>query len=92
MAPGVVLRHRLGPSRSRRSLEPSSAVRYLGGVGQGSRSMDPRYYGLVEMGFSGAVVLGFCFWQLRSVDREIRKTRESERSPSGDAHRGPGES
>ncbi len=29
--------------------------------------IDPKYYGLVEMGFTGAVVLGFAFWQLYSV-------------------------
>ena len=29
--------------------------------------IDPEYYGLAEMGFTGAVVLGFAFWQLWSV-------------------------
>jgi hypothetical protein len=29
--------------------------------------IDPKYYGLVEMGFTGAVVLGLAFWQLWSV-------------------------
>lgn len=29
--------------------------------------IDPEYYGLVEMGFTGAVVLGFAFWQLWTV-------------------------
>jgi hypothetical protein len=35
--------------------------------------MDPEYYALVEMGFTAVVVLGFVFWQLRSVNRELRK-------------------
>lgn len=29
--------------------------------------IDPNSYGLIEMGFTGAVVLGFAFWQLWSV-------------------------
>jgi len=49
--------------------------------------MDPKYYGLVEMGFSGAVVLGFCFWQLWSVNREIRKRQHSRRGPSAETGR-----
>lgn len=46
--------------------------------------MDPKYYALVELTFTGAVVLGFCFWQLRSVNRELREDRkkQQDRAPS----------
>jgi hypothetical protein len=37
--------------------------------------MDPKYYGLIEMGFTGAVVLGLAFYQLWSVNRSIRADR-----------------
>lgn len=33
-------------------------------------------FGLVELLFSGAVALGLGFWQLWSVNREIRRDRE----------------
>ena len=29
--------------------------------------MDAKYYSLIEMGFTGAVVLGFSVWQLWTV-------------------------
>ncbi len=53
--------------------------------------MDPRYYGLVEMAFSGLVVLGFSFWQLWSVNRDIRERERLERSPSASTDRGSDE-
>ena len=43
--------------------------------------IDPRYYGLIEMGFTGAVVLGFAIWQLVSVHREIGRDKRSEEAP-----------
>ena len=33
-------------------------------------------FGLVELLFSGAVALGLGFWQLWSVNRDIRRDRE----------------
>lgn len=41
-------------------------------------------YGLVELLFSGAVALGLGFWQLWSVNREIRRDREKAKRPPGD--------
>lgn len=38
--------------------------------------IDPEHYGLVEMGFTGAVVLGFAFWQLWTV-RDAGKKKDS---------------
>jgi hypothetical protein len=50
--------------------------------------IDPRYYGLVEMGFTGAVVLGFAFWQLWSVwdagKGSENRTRHPEREHEAD--------
>ena len=37
--------------------------------------MNPHYYGIVEMVFTGAVVLGLAVWQLWSVGREQAKDR-----------------
>ena len=37
--------------------------------------MDPQYYSVVEMVFSGAIVLGFGIWQLVSINREIAKDK-----------------
>jgi hypothetical protein len=50
--------------------------------------IDPEIYGLVEMGFTGAVVLGFAFWQLWTV-RDAGKsppedTRHAEREHETD--------
>lgn len=39
--------------------------------------MNPKYYGLVEMAFTGIIVLGFAFYQLWSVNRSIRKDRDA---------------
>ena len=50
--------------------------------------MDPKYYGLVEMAFFGVVVLGFGFWQLRSINREIAKDKAKSEEGAGHA---PGE-
>jgi len=51
--------------------------------------MDPKYYGIVEMGFTASVVLGLGLWQLWSVRREQRRDREaaaaaSSANPSGE--------
>jgi hypothetical protein len=35
------------------------------------------------MGFTGAVVLGFAFWQLRSVNRALRESDAAKRQGSG---------
>lgn len=43
--------------------------------------MDPKYYGVVEMTFTGAIVLGLGVWQLWSVNRELRRDREKAASP-----------
>ncbi len=48
--------------------------------------MDPKYYALVEMVFTGAVVLGFIFWQIRSVNRELRKG-DAERARAADGEK-----
>ena len=39
---------------------------------------DPDHYGLIEMGFTGAVVLGLAFWQLWSVRDAGRPPRETD--------------
>jgi hypothetical protein len=39
--------------------------------------VNPKYYGLVEMAFTGIIVLGFAFYQLWSVNRSIRKDRDA---------------
>lgn len=44
--------------------------------------MDPKYYGLVEIAFTGSVVLGFAGWQLWSIRRELRKGEEAKRDRS----------
>lgn len=41
--------------------------------------MNPDLYGLVEMILSFGIVLGFCFWQLHSVNKARRKTQEERR-------------
>ena len=38
--------------------------------------MDPNNYGLVEMALSFGVVLLFCVWQLISLERAKKKTKE----------------
>jgi hypothetical protein len=42
--------------------------------------MDPRFYGVVEMAFSAAVLLGFGFWQLHSVSQAKKRRLERERA------------
>ncbi len=37
--------------------------------------MDSKFYSLIEMGFTGAVVLGIAIWQLVSINREIAKDK-----------------
>lgn len=39
--------------------------------------MDNKFYSLIEMGFTGAVVLGFAIWQLVSINREIARDKAS---------------
>jgi hypothetical protein len=41
--------------------------------------VDERYFGVVEMIFSFAIVLGFLFWQLRSVNKAKQQRLERER-------------
>lgn len=46
--------------------------------------IDPRHFGLIEMGFTALVVLGFAIWQIVSVNREIardRRSKEAARHP-----------
>lgn len=43
--------------------------------------IDPKHYGLIEMGFTGLVVLGFAIWQLFSVNREIGRDKRSKDTP-----------
>jgi hypothetical protein len=38
--------------------------------------MDPNNYGLIEMALSFGVVMLFCVWQLVSLERAKKKTRE----------------
>ena len=38
--------------------------------------MDPNNYGLIEMALSFGVVLLFCVWQLISLERGKKKTRD----------------
>ncbi len=46
--------------------------------------IDPEYYGLVEMGFTGTVVLGLAFWQLWTVrDAGKNKSPEDPGHPEG---------
>lgn len=47
----------------------------------------PEHYGIVEMVFTGAVVLGLAVWQLWSVNRDIAKDKSS----SGDTGHSVGE-
>ena len=37
--------------------------------------MDPKYYGVIEIGFTAAVVLGLGFWQLWSLRRDEKRRR-----------------
>ena len=37
--------------------------------------MNPHYYGIVEMVFTGVVVLGLAVWQLWSIGREQARDR-----------------
>ena len=48
--------------------------------------MNPEYYGLVEAAFSFALVVIFGVWQLRSLEKAKKKTREkaaAEARPKG---------
>ncbi len=38
--------------------------------------IDPQYYGLIELVIVGAIALGIGFWQLRSVNRDIARSRD----------------
>ena len=46
--------------------------------------IDPNKYGLIEMGFTAAVVLGFAIWQLWTV-RDAGKPKRDD-SPSDAGH------
>lgn len=37
--------------------------------------MPEKYYSLIEMGLTGAIVLGFAIWQIVSVNREIARDK-----------------
>jgi hypothetical protein len=39
--------------------------------------IDPRYYGLIELLLFGAIAIGFGVWQLRSVNRDIARSKDS---------------
>lgn len=49
----------------------------------------PEHYGIVEMVFTGAVVLGLAVWQLWSVNRDIAKDKDN--PSSGDTRHPVGE-
>jgi hypothetical protein len=46
--------------------------------------IDPKYYGLIEMGFTGFVVLGLAFWQLWTVWGAGKPSAEDARHPERD--------
>jgi hypothetical protein len=48
--------------------------------------IDPDHYGLVEMAFTGAVVLGFLFWQLWTV-RHVKLGSPKDKAPDEKAPR-----
>ena len=54
--------------------------------------IEPRYYGLIELSFSGAVALGIGIWQYLSVSRSIaadkakRLAQPPDASPEGAGH------
>jgi hypothetical protein len=50
--------------------------------------IDPDHYGLIEMGFTAAVVLGFGVWQLVSVNREIAKDKLESRAAKSEDRAG----
>ncbi len=44
--------------------------------------IEPRYYALIELLIFGAFALGIGFWQLWSVNRDIkRREKEQEKDP-----------
>jgi hypothetical protein len=43
--------------------------------------IDPRYYGLIELILVGGIALGIGFWQLRSVDRELKRGKDADDEP-----------
>jgi hypothetical protein len=47
--------------------------------------IDPEHYGLIEMGFTGAVVLAFAFYQLWSV-RDAGKDKAKDASAKDPGH------
>ncbi len=49
------------------------------------------YYGLIELALSGAIALGFGWWSLRSVNREIARDKEKAARESGAARHAVGE-
>ncbi len=51
--------------------------------------MPEKYYSIIEMGFTGAVVLGFAIWQLVSVNREIARDKAKPKDPSAESPRHP---
>ena len=47
--------------------------------------MEQKYYSLIEVGFTGAVVLGFAIWQLVSINREIGRDKAKKADAEADA-------
>ncbi len=48
--------------------------------------IDPKYYGLIELTFSGAVALGIGLWQYVSVSRSIAADKKRDTSPESARH------
>lgn len=51
--------------------------------------MDHKYYSIVEMVFSGTIILGFAIWQLVSINREIARDK-AKKSPETPLPKSPG--
>ena len=51
--------------------------------------MEHKYYSIIEMVFSGTVVLGFAIWQLVSINREIARDK-AEKPPEPPSPEGAG--
>ena len=51
--------------------------------------MDPRYYGLTELGLSAFGVAAFCWWQLRTLrrDRATTEARNAAARETGEQER-----
>jgi hypothetical protein len=47
--------------------------------------MFENYYGLIELVFTSALVIGFCFWQLRATEKAKKKLAEEQARRDTDA-------